>query len=106
MGEGHAVDPGENLSRSRDVPVGLRWPAAVGERLDQLVEEATALGEKTNRKELIAALIATADLTPDEVASRLKRYRTMTAGEILPLHIAQEGVVELRPRTPGPRRMR
>lgn len=51
-------DPHEAVTRSRDKQAGLRLPLAVDQRIDALLARATEAGERTSRKELIAALLA------------------------------------------------
>ncbi|WP_232490975.1 hypothetical protein [Mycobacterium dioxanotrophicus] len=68
------VDRDELVVRSRDKQVGLRLPLAVDQRIDALLTRATAAGERSNRKELIAALLATADLSGEELARIFRRW--------------------------------
>lgn len=99
----HAVDLRENLSRSRDKQVGLRWPVAVDEFLDRLVMIIENEGERTNRKELIGAIIATTASDGALLAQALRRYRTMTVADCLPEIAGDSTVVHLSTRKPGPR---
>lgn len=103
---GHAVSSTENLSRSRDKQAGVRWPTAVDERLDQLVDAAIDAGERTVRKEVLAALIATTAIDGAMLGDLLKRYRTMTIDDCLPSTANAEGVIELSAHRPGPRARR
>ena len=100
---GHAVDLDGSLCRSQDKQPGLRWPIAVDERLDLLVHEAEAVGERTNRKELLAALVATADLDGAGLGVLLRRYRMMKVRECLPAQSPDVRLVRLADRKPGPR---
>lgn len=99
-----AVDRHENVLRSRDKQVGLRIPVAVDQRIDALLARATAAGERTNRKELVAALLANADLSGEELGQLLRRYRTSKVGEVL-LDLDDSGttVIHLVAQKPGPR---
>lgn len=101
--DGHAVDLDTELARSRDKQVGLRWPVAVDERLDRLVTLAEQAGERTNRKELIAALIATSASDGAALGRTLRRYRTMTVRNCLPGVDRGAQVVRLIEHRPGPR---
>lgn len=101
--DGHAVDLGERLARSQDKQVGLRWPIALDEFVDRLVRVAEAAGERTNRKELIAAIVATATADGAALGQALRRYRTMTVGDCLPEAEHEGRVIHLAGRKPGPR---
>jgi hypothetical protein len=101
-----AVDRHEYVIRSRDKQVGLRLPLAVDQRIDALLARATAAGERTNRKELIAALLATAELSGDELGQLLRRYRMSKVGEVL-LDVAfNADIIQLMAHKPGPRTAR
>lgn len=102
----HAVPLGDNLSRSRDRQVGLRLPMAVDEKLDRLRDAAQGAGERTDRKELVAALIAVCDLDGPALGEVLRRYRTMTVRDALPDAPASAKVVRLAEHKPGPRAAR
>lgn len=102
-GEGHAVELDSNLSRSRDKQAGLRWPIAVDRQLDALVEVAIRAGERTNRKEVLAAIIATQNFDGRGVGEMLRQYRTMTVGDALPEIPNDQRVVRLASHRPGPR---
>ena len=99
----HAVELAANLSRSRDKQAGVRWPTAVDARLDRIVEAAVEAGERTNRKEVLAALVATLDLDGSACGEMLRRYRTMKVGDVLPAQPKGTTVVHLSDHRPGPR---
>ncbi|UXA15215.1 hypothetical protein KXD97_07705 [Mycobacterium sp. SMC-8] len=101
------VDPYEAVIRSRDKQVGLRLPLAVGQRIDALLARATEAGERTNRKELIAALLATAELSGEELGRMLRQYRTSKVGDVLlDRDDSGAGVIQLVSHKPGPRKAR
>jgi hypothetical protein len=100
---GHSVDLDTNLARSRDKQAGLRWPIAVDDRLDQLVAAAEGVGERTNRKELLAAIVATSEVDGGALSNCLRRYRTMSVRECLKDQPGDLNVVRLADRKPGPR---
>jgi hypothetical protein len=81
----------------------LRWPIAVDEYLDELVAAAHSAGERTNRKELLAALVATHHSTGAELGMLLRRYRTMAVRDVVPGAVEADDVIELTRRRPGPR---
>lgn len=97
------LDPGELLCTSRDRQVGLRVPVAVSQRVDALLARARAAGERTDRKELITALLAETDLSGDQLGDLLRRYRRMTVAHALLDQSADGSVVRLARARPGPR---
>lgn len=101
--EGHAVSLDTNLSRSRDRQVGLRWPTAVDARLDLLLAAAIDAGERTNRKELLAALVAGCDLDGPALGQALRAYRTMRVRDALPPQPRGAVVAYFADGKPGPR---
>lgn len=103
--DGHAVQLGANLSRSPDKQVGLRLPAALDDKLDRLCETAIEAGERTNRKEVVAALIAVCGLDGPALGEALRTYRTMKVRDALPSQPAGTAVVHLVDQKPGPRRL-
>ncbi|WP_405763829.1 hypothetical protein OG539_43565 [Actinacidiphila glaucinigra] len=76
-------------------------PVDVDDRLNLLLRAAAAAGERTSRSELLAALVATADLDPTGLAALLHTYRQMPDDALTPddSHDALPVV-----RSPGPRR--
>jgi hypothetical protein len=106
MDDDVAVDRQEVVIQSRDKQVGLRLPLAVDQRIDALLARATSAGERTNRKELIAALLATADLSGEELGSLLRRYRTSKVGDVLLDVDSSADVSQLMAHKPGPRTAR
>lgn len=102
----HAVELDGNLSRSRDRQVGVRFPIALDEKLDRLVAAAEQAGDRTNRKELLAALVATCDLDGPALGEALRRYRTMSVRDALPDAPQDHRVVRLADHRPGPRTAR
>jgi hypothetical protein len=102
----HAVSLGDNLSRSRDRQVGMRFPIALDEKLDRLLAACEEAGERTNRKELVAALIAVCDLNGSALGESLRKYRTMTVRDVIPDAPAGADVVRLADHRPGPRSVR
>ncbi|EIU07583.1 hypothetical protein MA5S0422_0058 [Mycobacteroides abscessus 5S-0422] len=101
-----AVERHELVINSRDKQVGLRLPLAVDQRIDALMSRATEAGERTNRKELIAALLATADMTGEELGNLLRRYRRSKVAEVLLDLDSSADVIPLVAHKPGPRPVR
>jgi len=83
--------------------IGLTIPAPLSDRINALVDLVDAAGERTSRKELIAALILAARPISDELASALRTYRQASVGDAsLEAKRATESF-QLVPRKPGPR---
>lgn len=94
--------------RLRDCPaqqVSVTWPAPIGRRLDELVALAREVGRDTNRKELLAALVLSSPVGPDELDGIVKQYRIATAEDALVRpEVVSDGNVYILPRyRPGPR---
>jgi len=83
-----------------DKQAAIAWPVPVDVRLERLVDQATAAGERTSRKELVAALVATCKMSDAQLGKMLKRYRTARVREILPVPEG-ENVVPFTKRPPG-----
>jgi len=101
---GHALDLDEAAWLCQDRAVGIRIPIPVSERLDRMVAAATGAGERTSRQELVAALIANADLGGEAVADNLRHYRKMKVRDCLPGQASDgSNVVHIADHKPGPR---
>ena len=78
----------------------VSWPADIDDRLNLLVRAAAAAGERTNRAELLAALVAAADTAPDQLADLLHRYRRLPS-DALALDGDCDDLPAVRPPGPG-----
>lgn len=58
------------------------WPQLVDDRLEILVRAATAAGENVSRAQVLAALVATADTSPEAVAAAIHRYRLLEPADL------------------------
>jgi hypothetical protein len=97
------IGAGGKLVDSPDKQPGFRWPVVVDQALDRLVGAANEAGAGTNRKELIAALVATnGRLSGERLGKMVRSYRTMTVKQAL--GESEDGVVWLMHHGPGPRR--
>ena len=94
----------ERLVASRDRQVGLRLPLAIDQRLDALLARSVDAGERTTRRELLAAIILATDLNGEDLGGLLREYRRCTVRAAL-LDAHQEIVTFLTHR-PGPRVVR
>lgn len=100
----HSVSGDDRLRDSKDRQVGIRWPMALDQRLDDLMDRANDSGANTTRRETLAALLLDADFTGDELVELIRRYRTALVKEA-PLSVvpAKGNLFELRSHRPGPR---
>ena len=67
--------PADLLRDAEPLRVGASIPQPLDTRLDALVRTAERAGERTNRRELVAALILATPTAPTELADLLHRYR-------------------------------
>lgn len=74
-GQQHPVLMSELLRDSKDKQVSFRWAMALDQRLDALVRRAEDAGERTTRREILAALIAHADYSGEELGGLLRALR-------------------------------
>ena len=78
-----SIDP---RTRAADTPpkaAAIRWPRAVDRRLDQLVERANNVGARTSRSELAAAIVAAAEVDPEELLGAVLHWRTAIVREVI-----------------------
>jgi len=90
------------LWRTRRRKVLIDWPQAVDDRLERLVRAATAAGENVSRSQMLAALVATADPSPQSAAQTLRSYRLLDADAMAEDPDGEALLPQLRHR--GPRR--
>jgi hypothetical protein len=86
--------------------VGLALADPVSARLDALVELVEGVGERTNRKELVAALIVGAEPEGIHLVDLVRRYRTALARDTLLAPRTAPSVLVFPTLRPGPRRRR
>ena len=102
MSDQHPVGAAERLDNSRDRQVSFRIPLALDQRLDALVDRAIDAGERTNRRELLAAIVFAAGHSGEELGALLRSYRKATVREAV-LDQDTGNLIEFRRRAPGPR---
>jgi hypothetical protein len=97
----------------RDLPqrnAGVNWSIAVDHYLDQLLTTVTSAGDRSTRKELVAAIVSAFDNDPAEIGRVLRSYRTRTVGDLLGRPGEEtstpslDEVIRFRKHPPGPRR--
>src|SRR4051794_5564530 len=101
--ESSVVELGAKVARYSDrKAVAVRWPRPVDRRLDQLVTRLSDAGERTDRTELLAAIVTVTEPDDDALREALQRYRTATNREVL-LDAPDALVTRLPVHGPGPR---
>lgn len=97
------IPPQTPLPSCPERSIGLSLPVPINARLDLLVELAEQAGERTNRKEIVAACILGSPDTADELVRWLHTYRRSPADSVYTSGAKLGDVLELRPARPGPR---
>jgi len=105
-----SISPDERGRRGERWSTSISWPAAVDERLRALTEEAVEAGEADTlaRNEVLAALVCAAPSSGAELRTILEDYRRALVAEIQIASAestSEEGVIYLRERKPGRRRI-
>lgn len=100
------LDPTTLLRDCPEDQIGISIPSPLNARLDLLVERANTSGERTTRKELLAALLLDASDQGEELGLAVRRFRAATAADGAPGDCSIERVLETRPKKPGPRARR
>ena len=89
--------------RSPEKQGAVAWPLPVEAKLDRLLRLAEEVGERTSRKELVAALIAMCEADGEALSAMLRRYRRTTVRALLDVP-NDENVIDIaQRRRPGPR---
>lgn len=98
-----AHEPEDSLAAAAAFQIGVAIVGPLSARLDLLVQRAHDSGERTSRKELLAALILAAPENDEAISRLVRRYRRATIQDAF---ITGEDPAEIldpvRPR--GPRR--
>ena len=97
------IPPQTPLPCCPERPVGLSLPLPITARIDLLVELAEQAGERTSRKEIVAACILAAPDRADELIRWLHIYRSSPADSVYTSGANLGDVLKLRPARPGPR---
>lgn len=84
-------------------PVGATWPMPVHQRLEELVTIARARGERTTKRELLAAIVCAFDPDTADIEATLKHYRLATVQEVALRRPTANNVVEIDRFGPGRR---
>ena len=97
------LSPDARVIDCPDKQAAVAWPLPVDARLDQLLARARDAGERTSRREIVAALVAMCDLNGDDLGTLLRRYRTSRLRDVVEVASDADAVPFARQR-PGPRR--
>lgn len=107
MAEGrHPVGADQRLDGSPDRQVSFRIPLALDQRLDALVERAVDAGERTNRREVLSALLFAAQANGEDLGALLRKYRRASVGDAVLDVQADDNVIAFARHQPGPRARR
>jgi hypothetical protein len=97
------IAPETPLPACPERSIGLSLPVPINARLDLLVELAEQAGERTSRKEIVAACILGAPDGAEELVRWLRIYRKSAADSVYTSGATLGSVLELGPARPGPR---
>jgi hypothetical protein len=75
------VDAQQLLRLAPATTVSFKLPVVINERLDELVAQAQRAGERTDRREVLSALLLSASMSADDLQDVLRIFRTSTNGE-------------------------
>jgi hypothetical protein len=98
-----ALKVGDTVSSYPDRQAGISWPLPVDAKLEDLLKTARAVGERTSRREIVAAIIAMAEFDGQKLSELLRRYRLARVGDVLQPSDTSN-VVRFTYHPPGPRR--
>lgn len=83
------------------VQTSVSWPAPVDQRLNELLEKFIAVSAgDISRSKLLAAIVAATPSTGSELQKLVRRYRELTAGDVV---LQEVGPITRGPRRPGRR---
>jgi hypothetical protein len=95
---------GDAVARCPDRQAGISWPLPVDAKLERLLDAARAVGERTSRREIVAAIIAMTDFDGAQLSQLLRRYRLARVGDVLE-PMDKSNVINFTQHGPGPRRL-
>ena len=98
------LDPNSLADDAPKRNCGVQWALPVDARLDALVQQARKAGERTNRRELLSAILCAFDDGDKELREILRDYRCKTVADVLAQETGSVNVISIRRHGPGPRR--
>lgn len=97
----------DKVAGSAERNSGVSWPLAIDRRLDQILSVAADVGERTTRKELVAAILLSFEPDEESLNEVLRRFRkARIADALLDAPDEADGVVTFIPNQAGPRSTR
>lgn len=99
----HRLDPDSPLRGASERSIGLSLPGPLSARVDALVKLVEDHGERTDRKELIAAMILAATEDPEDLSAAIRDYRRASIRDALLDVQRAQSAIDMPPRKPGPR---
>ena len=97
------LDPDARLTDCPEKPSAIAWPMPVDRRLDELVAVARDYGERTNRKELAAAIVLGSPDDGERLSELLRQFRRAKARDAVLSDPGADNVLHLPRHRPGPR---
>jgi hypothetical protein len=97
------LDADSRVVRWPEKQGAVAWPLPVEAKLEALLHRAEEAGERTSRKEVVAALIAAYKGDGKKVSALVRRYRRTTVRELLAVPQSENVIDITQRRKPGPR---
>ncbi|WP_259314363.1 hypothetical protein [Capillimicrobium parvum] len=97
------IEPSDPLRSTAEKQIGVSIPVPLDSRLDALVRRVIDAGERTSRKELLAALLLEASEDPERLTRALRQYRSSEAADAVIAGDDVQAYLEPLERKPGPR---
>ena len=82
---------------------GVQWALPVDAKLEAHVQQALDAGEKTNRREMLSAIVCDFEADNEHLGKILRAYRLMTVAEALGKKPGSDNVIAIQRHGPGPR---
>jgi hypothetical protein len=96
------IDADSLLPTCPKVQSSVLWPAPIDLRLNDLVDDATRVGERLSKADALAALVLAAPTDPEELGQLVRKYRSARARDAVPQAV-RSGVISVAPRQSGRR---
>jgi hypothetical protein len=97
--------PKDLLCRQPERPLGVHVPVPLSARVDELVDLVELAGERTSRKEMVAAILHSTPAEGRKLKRLLQAFRQATVEDaVIGDGVVQGNVVRFPIHRPGPRR--
>lgn len=100
------ASPDDELALSPETRIGIALPVPLSVRLDVLVDLANRAGARTNRKEVLGAVLLAAPESSEGLAELVRALRTARARDTFVQGQPEETFLEPPQAKPGPRARR